>query len=374
MSISCSEFLAQARGNPALALMSLLLLAVLLVNGWTDAPNAIATAVASGALSFRRAVLLAAGCNLAGVAATSLYMPAVAQTVCEAADFGGDPATACTALCAALLAVVLWATLAWRFGIPTSESHALLSGLGRRGPLAPGGMEQPAAGRLGKSGPWPSPLGPSGISSGAVGGRPSPWPPPLSPPVPPPPGHGRGGHGLSPRGPGRAEIPRVCWGPPSQGRWTSDTLSVPLWLMAVCALFMALGTLLGGRRIIDKIGRELVVLSPAAGLSADLGGGAAPCWRAPCWVCRVSTTHTKTSAILGAGTAHGGRARPGTALSIGLTWLLTFPGCGALGFFLARRLLRLSLHPGRRWGMIKEVRLPFDGPYHHEETSDFHAL
>ena len=103
--------------------------------------------MASGALSFRRAVLLAAGCNLAGVAATSLYMPAVAQTVCEAADFGGDPATACTALCAALLAVVLWATLAWRFGIPTSESHALLSGLAGAALSLPGGWNnlRPAA-------------------------------------------------------------------------------------------------------------------------------------------------------------------------------------------------------------------------------------
>ena len=66
MPASFSTFLAQAVENPALALSVLLTLGVLLVNGWTDAPNAIAGAVVTGALSFRRAVLLAAVCNFLG--------------------------------------------------------------------------------------------------------------------------------------------------------------------------------------------------------------------------------------------------------------------------------------------------------------------
>ena len=79
----------------------LLTLAVIFVNGWTDAPNAIATAVASGAISFRRAVAMAALCNLAGVSCAALWCPAVAMTVSGAADFGRDPHVACAALCAA---------------------------------------------------------------------------------------------------------------------------------------------------------------------------------------------------------------------------------------------------------------------------------
>ena len=112
----------------AVALLYLLVLAVLFVNGWTDAPNAIASAVGSGAMDFRRAAALAAGCNFAGSALACLLFPAVAATMGGLVSFSDAPA-AVTALGAAMLSVVLWAVLAWRFGLPTSESHALLSGL-----------------------------------------------------------------------------------------------------------------------------------------------------------------------------------------------------------------------------------------------------
>ena len=114
----------------------LLSLAVIFVNGWTDAPNAIATAVASGALSFRRAAGLAALCNLAGAVLSTLFFPAVARTVWSLAGSGG---TAPVDLCAVFSAIVLWAAAAWRLGIPTSESHALLGGLAGAALAIPGG-------------------------------------------------------------------------------------------------------------------------------------------------------------------------------------------------------------------------------------------
>ena len=64
--------------DATVSLARLLVLAVIFVNGWTDAPNAIATAVGSGALSFRRGVILAAACNFAGAALACLCFPAVA--------------------------------------------------------------------------------------------------------------------------------------------------------------------------------------------------------------------------------------------------------------------------------------------------------
>jgi len=114
----------------------LLLFAVILVNGWTDAPNAIATAVAAEALSFPAAVSLAELCNLLGVVCTLNISDAVARTLWSMADFGSH---SLTALSAALAATVLWAVFAWRFGVPTSESHALISGLaGAKERLSPG--------------------------------------------------------------------------------------------------------------------------------------------------------------------------------------------------------------------------------------------
>ena len=132
--------------SPLFFLLSLLTLAVILVNGWTDAPNAIASAVSSRALSFRSAAALAAVCNFGGAALSSLLHPAVADTVRGLSGFGPDPAVALAALCAALAAIVLWSVAAWRFGIPTSESHALMAGLTGSALALRGGAENVDAG------------------------------------------------------------------------------------------------------------------------------------------------------------------------------------------------------------------------------------
>ena len=120
----------------------------------------------------------------------------------------------------------------------------------------------------------------------------------------------------------------------AQGGGVGQTFSVPGWLMLLCAAVMALGTAMGGRRIIETVGRDMVILAPREGLAADLGGGLC------LLLCTlaglpVSTTHAKTAAILGAGSAGGGTVNHRVAARIALTWLFTFPGCGLLGFLLA---------------------------------------
>ncbi len=129
MTISLSEFLAQLAANPVLAVTVALTLGVVLVNGWTDAPNAIATCVSTRAMSARSAILMAAVFNFLGVLVMTMVNASVAATIYNMVDFGGNTADALTALCAALVAIVAWATAAWWFGIPTSESHALIAGL-----------------------------------------------------------------------------------------------------------------------------------------------------------------------------------------------------------------------------------------------------
>ena len=148
--MSLSDLFTQVAHNPVLGLTCLLVLAVVLVNGWTDAPNAIATVVSTGVLSFRRAVALAAACNLLGVLVMTAINATVAETVYSIADFGPDRAAALSALCAALCAIVLWAVLAWRFGVPTSESHALVAGLTGSALALPGGLDNIRAGAWGR--------------------------------------------------------------------------------------------------------------------------------------------------------------------------------------------------------------------------------
>ena len=77
MPASFSTFFSLMVENPALTVSVLLTLAVRVVNGWTDAPNAIAGAVVTGALSFRRSVALAAVCNFLGVLCVTPLPPGV---------------------------------------------------------------------------------------------------------------------------------------------------------------------------------------------------------------------------------------------------------------------------------------------------------
>ena len=127
--MSLMEFLRQVAQNPVLMVSSALTLGVILVNGWTDAPNAIATCVSTRAIGLRKAIIMAAICNFFGVLVMTAVNASVAMTIYSMVDFGGNAHEALIALCAAMTAIVIWATVAWYFGIPTSESHALIAGL-----------------------------------------------------------------------------------------------------------------------------------------------------------------------------------------------------------------------------------------------------
>ena len=112
-----------------LMVSTVLTLGVILVNGWTDAPNAIATCVSTRAISARKAIVMAAVFNFLGVLVMTAVNASVAMTIYNMVDFGGNAHISLVALCAAMAAIVIWATAAWYFGIPTSESHALIAGI-----------------------------------------------------------------------------------------------------------------------------------------------------------------------------------------------------------------------------------------------------
>ena len=129
MTIPLYDFIIAFLQTPALQITTILLIGTIIVNGATDAPNAIASLVASGGMELKPAVRMAAVFNFAGLALMSVWNANVAYTICHMVDFGNSPGKAQTALCAALTSIILWSAAAWCFGIPTSESHALIAGL-----------------------------------------------------------------------------------------------------------------------------------------------------------------------------------------------------------------------------------------------------
>ena len=119
------NFLSQLVSNPPLLITVILTLGVILVNGWTDAPNAIATCVSTRSMRAGSAILMAACFNFLGVLFMTMVNATVAQTIYNMVDFGGNTKDAVIALCAALFAIVLWATAAWAFGITNKREPCI---------------------------------------------------------------------------------------------------------------------------------------------------------------------------------------------------------------------------------------------------------
>ncbi len=349
MTITFYEFINKLITNPKLFIITSLVLGVILVNGWTDAPNAIATCVATRSLSPRKSLLLAAICDFLGVFVMTLLNATVIQTIYNMADFGTNADAALTALMAAMFAIVLWAVLAWWFGIPTSESHALIAGISG----AAIAINKGIAGING--GEWMKVI--YGLILSSVLG------------------FGLGyliaklikyickniprqkttrffknsqifGAGAMAFMHGAQDGQKfmgifllgVCL---SMGITGTTSFEIPLWLMILCSAVMTLGTSIGGYRIIKTVGMGMVKMEAYEGTAADVSG-------AICLLLStilgfpVSTTHTKTTAIMGVGASKRiSNVKWSTVKSMTYAWVLTFPGCGLLGFIATVILLKI---------------------------------
>ncbi len=343
------DFWYQMTANPLLFLAVALTLGVILVNGWTDAPNAIATCVVTRCMPPRAAILMAAVFNFLGVFVMTLVNATVAETITKMVDFGSDPDKAIIALSAALFAIVLWATLAWVFGIPTSESHALIAGL-TGSAIA---LRNSLAGVNGSE--WLKVL--YGIVISVVLGfglgwlvcklvtklfynanRPNTQP------------FFRGAqivgaasmafmHGAQ-DGQKFMGVILLCVYM-SQGQALPKDIDIPLWLMVICSVVMAAGTAMGGKKIIKSVGMDMVKLEKYQGFSADIAAAVSLLF-CSVFSLPVSTTHAKTTSIMGVGAVKRVSAIDfGVVKEMVLTWVLTFPGCGLVGFFMTKLFMMI---------------------------------
>jgi PiT family inorganic phosphate transporter len=327
----------------ALIIVLFLVLCAEFANGLTDAPNAIATVISTRVLTPRKAVVMAAALNVVGATVTGTAVAATIGTgIVDPSAIGLHTVTA------ALITIVVWTTVAWRLGLPTSKTHEMVAGLAGAGVATAGihvllwsGWEKVLLG-LGLA-----------IFIGFVLGfalmsliywvfrRVS-----------------RHAIGTSF---GRLQILSSAFMAFSHGSNDGQkfmgmfalslflakvipVFKVDFWVILICGVVMGLGTILGGWRIIKTMGFQLTRLEPVNGFAAETSAGVAIS------ICTalgipLSTTHTINSAIMGVGsTRRFSAVRWGVSRRIVITWLLTFPACGIMGYLFT--LLIQWIAPG----------------------------
>ncbi|URR36132.1 inorganic phosphate transporter [Thermosynechococcus sp. HN-54] len=311
-------------------------------NGFHDAANAIATVVATRALSLRSALILAAVANFGGAFLSTRVALTIEAGILNSSELG---AHWWSVIAAALLSAMGWNVLTWYWGLPSSSSHALIGGLAGAAlfqvspaivcwqgivqsvviPMVVSPLLAIAIG-LGlmtlveKWLQWQGELAPEHwqrlqILSGTLMAV---------------------AHGANDaqKTMGVITLALVSWGQ------VSADAGVPFWVVAACALAIAIGTYGGGERIIRTTGEKITPLDPVSGclanLSAALTVGTASLVGFP-----VSTTQVVVGAITGAGYRHQGEVNWQVWAQIFIAWVLTFPAAALLAIAISFCLAQL---------------------------------
>jgi PiT family inorganic phosphate transporter len=322
---------AVAIGLPILLGLIVLALAFDFLNGLHDAANSIATVVATRVLKPRTAVMWAAFFNFIAFAVFGLH---VARTIGTGIVDAG--LVDVRVVFGALIGGIVWNVVTWRLGIPSSSSHALIGGLAGAG-IAKGGLGAVVWGGLGitVAGIVLSPL--LGFVLAQLLMLIVRWATLTSTPY----SIDRRfrvlqigsaslyslGHGGNDAQKTMGIIAVLLY---SQGLLGGE-FYVPLWVVLSCQAVMALGTLLGGWRIVHTMGSRITRLKPIQGFCAETGG-AITLFLATGLGVPVSTTHTITGAIVGVGSARRTAAvRWHVAQDIVLAWIFTIPATAIIG-------------------------------------------
>jgi PiT family inorganic phosphate transporter len=315
------------------------------INGFHDAANSIATLVSTRVLTPSVAVIWAAAFNFLAFA---IFEPRVANTIGKGIL---DPSVVDLAvIIGALGGAITWNLLTWWWGLPSSSSHALVGGLMGAG-IAKGGLQALGWGKIGTIAMFIllSPLLgflaaslmvviTSWILRNTPPGRADRWLRPLR-------FLSAGAFSLSHGGNDAQKtmgiIVVLLFSQGYLGETFPKGHDIPPWIVLSCYAAMGLGTLSGGWRIVKTMGMRLTKLRSHGGFSAEIGGASAV-FLATALGIPVSTTHTITGAIVGAGAiSNAGKVRWGIAGRIVWAWVFTIPASAAvscLTYYLARAL------------------------------------
>ncbi|TCC64668.1 inorganic phosphate transporter [Kribbella pittospori] len=298
-------------------------------NGFHDAANAIATSVSTRALTPRVALAMAAVMNFLG----AFLGTEVAETVGKGIISAPSGEHGLVVVIAGLIGAITWNLITWRLGLPSSSSHALIGGLVGAG-IASGSVVlwsgildkvvipmvlSPGVGFLGafvlmlailwvfrRSNPGKVTRGfrmSQSLSAAAVAL----------------------GHGLQDA---QKTMGVIFLALLTTGH-VNESDGIPLWVKLSAATAISLGTYSGGWRIMRTLGRRIIHLDPARGFASEAVAATVLYVMAIGLHAPVSTTHTITSAVMGAGaTKRLSAVRWGVARSIVVAWVLTIPAAG----------------------------------------------
>ena len=306
MDVTFSTFLGQIVSNPVLAVTVILALGAIFVNGWTDAPNAIATCVTTRCMPARAAILMSAAFNFLGVLIMTHFNASVANTISHIVDFGGNSTMALACLCAALFSINVHEWMKVIYGLALSIGLGFVMGwvLCKLVSILFVAANRRRANVFFKYAQIASAAAMSFM------------------------------HGAQD---GQKFIGVLFLGVAfASGQTSVGDAGIPIWIMLLCSATMGIGTSVGGERIIKSVGQSMVKLEKYQGFSADLAG-AANLLLATLTGIPVSSTHIKTCAIMGVGAVKRLSAiNFGVVKDMMFTWFFTFPACGLISFVMAK--------------------------------------
>jgi PiT family inorganic phosphate transporter len=319
-----------------LLVVLLLILGAEFVNGWTDAPNAIATVVSTRSLGPYQAVVMAAVLNLIGVLSGTAVANTIGTGIIEAAVV--DLST----MGGAMVGIIIWSSLAAMWGIPTSESHALVAGLAGAGYATAGSDALVLEGWI-KVGQGLVLSTLIGFSAGFAIMVLVYW---------------AARHAVPSRARPKFRVLQILSsafmafshgsndGQKFMGAFTLamvlggqlSAFTIPTWVMFLCAATMALGTITGGWRIMRTLGGRITRLETHQGFSAEMAA-ATTIELASRLGIPLSTTHTISTAIMGVGaTRRLSAVRWGVTRELVTAWVLTFPICAAISWAVVKTM------------------------------------
>lgn len=304
-------------------------------NGFHDTGNAMATSIATGALRPKVAVALSATLNLVGAFLSVEVAATVAKGVVNLGSVSGEALL--LIVFAGLVGGILWNLATWLFGMPSSSSHALFGGLIGAAIASIGMSGVEWGGVMGKV-ILPALLAPVVAALVAAVGTKLIYR--ITREVP----DDTKGKGFRIGQVGTASLVSLAHGTNdaqktmgviflalvAHGSISADA-EMPFWVKLSCAVAIALGTYLGGWRIIRTLGKGLVEIAAPQGMAAESSSAAIILTSSHLGL-PLSTTHVATGSILGTGLGRrGAEVRWGVAGRMAVAWLITLPSAGIVG-------------------------------------------